>query len=114
MIGMREQTDQQASVPLGIGELGLGWLMRWMCRENERWQISCATDVLMDEVGKEKRGEKLDGEGCAKALATRPSADGWKKGVRRRRRRRMRRLRRIDERDKTTNSSLSGGRVRNV
>ena len=118
MIGMRGQTDRQASVPLGIGVLGLRWLMKWVCRGDERWQISCATDVLMDEGGKEKRGEKLDGEGCVKALATRLSGDGWKKGVlrrrRRRKRRRKRRLRRIGERDKTTNSSWSGGRVRNV
>ena len=119
---MRAQTDQQASVPLGIGVLGLGRSMKWVCRENERWEISCVTDVLMDEGGKMRKEGKLDEEGCAKALATRPSAGGWKTGMerqrrrrrRRRRRRKMRRLRRIGERDKTRNSSWSGGRVRNV
>ena len=116
---MRAQTDQQASVPLGIGVLGLERSMKWVCRENERWEISCVTDVLMGEGGKVRKEGKLDGEDCAKALATRPSAGGWKTGMerqrkRRRKRRRMRRLRRIGERDKTRNSSWSGGRVRNV
>jgi len=69
----------------------------------------------MGEGGREKKGGKLDGEGCAQTLATRPNVDGLVTGVRpRRKRRKRRRLRRIGEKDKTTNSSRSGGRVRNV
>ena len=44
--------------------------MRQGCQGDERWQISCATDALMDEVDGEKV-ERLYREHCGKDLVTR-------------------------------------------
>jgi len=52
------------------------------------------------------KGEKVCGESFGKALATRPSAEGWRK------KRKRRRLRRTGGTDKTRNSLCSGDRRR--